>query len=93
MKIYYRRKDVVEAMCWTDTEANREAVAAWFDDHDTPFMTRGSVVLLPGLRRRSDGDEENLVAEGEWIVWRNGPFPDFVAMTHDEFTDVYEEIE
>jgi len=87
----YRSKHAVEAMRWTDTDANREAFAAWFEKHGTVFETRGAVVALPGLRRRADCDEENAVSEGEWIVWMDGDFPEFIAMTDKEFADTYEE--
>lgn len=88
----YRCKHAIEAMRWTDTDANREAFADWFDKHDVMFVTRGPLVVLPGLRRSADADEENLVAEGDWIVWHDGPFPDFVAMTDEAFTVAYEEV-
>ena len=88
----YRCKRAVEAMRWTDTDGNREAFADWFDKHDVMFVTRGPLVVLPGLRRGADGDEENVASEGEWIVWQEGPFPDFVVMTDAEFSDSYEEI-
>ena len=76
----YRCKHAVEAMRWTDTDANREAFTTWFDKHDALFATRGPVVVLP---------EEGTVAEGEWILYSDG---EFIAMENEMFTDTYEEI-
>ncbi len=79
MKIY-RCKHAVEAMRWTDTDANREAFAAWFEKHGAVFETRGPVVVLP---------EEGTVVEGEWILYSDG---EFIAMEDELFTGDYEEI-
>lgn len=76
----YRCKHAVEAMRWTDTEANREAFATWFDKHDTMFETRGPVVTLP---------EGGTVSEGEWILYSDG---EFITMEDELFTDDYEEV-
>ncbi len=76
----YRCKHAVEAMRWTDTDANREAFAAWFEKHDARFETRGSEVVLP---------EEGVVTEGGWIVLSDD---EFLVMDDEMFTDTYEEI-
>ena len=78
----YRCKHAVEAMCWTDTDENREAFATWFEKHDAVFETRGPIACLP------DGNHSH-VAPGEWIVWMDG---EFVAMEDELFTDAYEEV-
>lgn len=75
----YRCKHAIEAMRWTDTDANREAFAAWFERHDAMFTTRGPVVVLP-----EDGD----VPEGEWILYSHG---EFIAMDDEMFRDTYGE--
>jgi hypothetical protein len=76
----YRCKHAIEAMRWTDTDANREAFAAWFETHDARFETHGPEVVLP---------EEGVVAENEWIVFSDG---EFLVMDDEMFTDTYEEI-
>jgi hypothetical protein len=84
----YRCKHAVEAMRWTDTDADREAFAAWFEKHDALFETRGSIALLPDLQTGPDGDH-NHVMPGEWILYSDG---EFIAMADDLFTDDYEEV-
>jgi hypothetical protein len=76
----YRCKHAVEAMRWTDTDANREAFATWFDKHDAMFETRGPLVVLP---------EEGTASEGEWILYSDN---EFIAMEDESFRDDYEEI-
>lgn len=76
----YRCKHAVEAMRWTDTDANREAFATWFEKHDKVFETHGPVVVLP---------EEGTVSEGEWILYSDG---DFIAMEDELFTGDYDEV-
>jgi hypothetical protein len=76
----YRSKQVHEAMCWTDTAANREAFAAWFEKHGVLFETRGSVVLL---------DFDDVAVERTWIV---RSFGQFITMDDKSFADCYEEI-
>ena len=77
----YRCKHAIEAMRWTDTDANREAFTTWFDKHDAMFETRGSEVVLP--------DEGGEVSEGEWVLLSDD---DFLVMDDTMFTDTYEEI-
>ena len=77
----YRSKQVHEAMCWTDTAANREAFAAWFEKHGALFETRGSEVVLP--------DFDDVAVEQTWIVLS---FGQFITMDNKTFTDGYEEI-
>jgi hypothetical protein len=81
MKLY-RCKHTVEALCWTDTEENREAFATWFEKHDAMFETRGPEVVLPE-------PETGTVKEGEWILYSDG---EFIAMEDELFTDDYEEV-
>ena len=76
----YRCKHAVEAMRWTDTDADREAFAAWFDRHGAVFETRGPEVVLP---------EQGTVSIGEWILYSDD---EFLAMEHDLFTGDYEEV-
>jgi hypothetical protein len=80
MKLY-RCKHAVEALRWTDTDANREAFAAWFEKHDAMFETRGSAVILP--------DFDDVAVEGTWIVFSLGQF---IVMEDEAFADCYEEI-
>lgn len=75
----YRCKHAVEAMRWTDTDADREQFAAWFDCHDALFETRGPVVVLP---------EEGTVSVGEWILYSDD---EFIALDDEAFRDTYEE--
>ena len=76
----YRCKHAVEAMRWTDTDESREAFAAWFDNHDAPFETRGSEVVLP---------EGEVVTEGEWIIaLADGAF---LVMADEGFTALFKE--
>lgn len=77
----YRSKHPVEAMRWTDTDANREAFAAWFEKHDALFETRGSVVSLP--------DFDDVAVEGTWIVFS---LDQFIVMEDEAFADCYEEV-
>jgi hypothetical protein len=88
----YRCKQLVEAMRWTDTDENRELFASWFDEHDVMFETRGPVVVLPGLRRGVDADGENIAEEGEWIVWMDDDYPQFVVMSDAKFANTYEAV-
>lgn len=76
----YRCKHAVEALRWSDTDANREAFDAWFAKHDVLFETRGPVVILP---------EEGTVVEGDWVVLSDG---EFLVMDDEAFADTYEEI-
>ena len=83
----YRCKHAIEAMRWTDTDANREAFAAWFERHGAMFTTRGPVVVLPEGGHTADcsyGD----VPEGEWILYSHG---EFIAMEDEMFRDTYGE--
>ena len=84
----YRCKHAVEAMRWTDTDANREAFATWFEKHDTMFVTRGPIALLPNLITRGGCDTDR-VEPGEWIVFMDS---EFIAMEDEMFTDTYEEV-
>lgn len=84
----YRCKHAVEAMRWTDTDEDREKFAAWFEQHDALFETRGPIALLPDLITREDGDH-NRVVPGEWILWMDG---EFIAMEDELFVDQYEEV-
>jgi hypothetical protein len=77
----YRSKHGIEAMRWTDTEANREAFAAWFEKHDARFETRGSEVVLP--------DFDDVAVERTWIVFSLGQF---IVMDDEAFANCYEEI-
>ena len=79
MKLY-RCKHTVEAMRWTDTDANREAFAAWFEKHDAMFETRGPLVCMP---------EGGTVSEGEWILYSDNAF---IAMEDELFRDDYLEM-
>lgn len=83
----YRCKHAVEARQWTDTDEDREAFAAWFEEHDAVFETRGPFALLPDLQTRDDGDH-NCVEPGEWILYSDG---EFLAMEDAMFRDNYEE--
>jgi hypothetical protein len=79
----YRSKHLVEALRWTSTDENREQFSAWFDRHGALFETRGTEIVLPeqeaGLRA--------LITVGDWILCTNG---DFVAMSDQLFTDLYD---
>jgi hypothetical protein len=77
----YRSKLAIEAMRWTDTDANREVFAAWFEKHGALFETRGSEVVLP--------DFDDVAVEGTWIVFALGQF---IVMEDEAFADCYEEI-
>ena len=79
MTVLYRCKHFVEAKQWRDTDELREEFAAWFDDNDAVFETRGPVVALP-----EGGD----VKEGEWIVFSDN---EFIAMEDWAFRDTYED--
>lgn len=76
----YRCKHAVEAMRWTDTDANRDLFSTWFEKHDAMFVTRGSQVMLP---------KEGTASEGEWILYSDN---EFIAMADDQFWDTYEEV-
>jgi hypothetical protein len=82
----YRCKHTVEALRWTDTDADRTAFSDWFDGHGVLFETVGPIVLLPDISPRDEGDH-NRVEPGEWVVWMDG---EFVAMGDEEFADTYE---
>jgi len=87
----YRCKHAVEAMRWTDTDADREAFSEWFEKHDAVFETRGPIALLPTLQTRGSGDETcdtYDVKVGEWIVFSDN---EFIAMEDWQFHDMYEE--
>ena len=84
----YRCKHAVEAMCWTDTDDNREAFATWFEKHDAVFETRGPIALLPDLITRVGCDTDR-VEPGEWIIFSDG---EFIVMDGEMFADTYEEI-
>ena len=81
----YRCKHAVEAMRWTDTDANREAFATWFEMHDAMFVTRGSQLVLPDIELPL----EAAVSEGAWIIYSDG---EFIAMEDELFTGDYEEV-
>ncbi len=77
----YRCKHFVEAMRWRDTDELREMFANWFDDvSETPFETRGPIVVMP---------EVGEAIEGEWIVWSDG---EFLVMSDEMFRDFYEAV-
>ena len=80
----YRYRHAIEALRWTDTDANREAFATWFEKHDAVFETRGPEVVLP---------EGDVAAEGDWILFsdvtRRG---EFATMTDEEFRVSFAEI-
>ena len=81
MTARYRCKQTVEAMQWRDTDAMREAFAAWFDDNDVAFETRGPIVVLPD----AGGIIEAI--ESDWIVLSGGEF----SVVYDvNFRDEYE---
>ena len=84
----YRCKHAVEAMRWTDTDANREEFATWFEKHGAVFETHGPIALLPDLITRADFDT-NRVEPGEWIIFSDD---EFIAMEDELFRDDYEEI-
>lgn len=84
----YRCKRAVEALRWTDTDADREAFSEWFDQRGVLFETRGPIALLPNANR-DPGDEHNGVQPGEWVVWSDGVF---FALNDKQFTADYEEI-
>lgn len=73
----YKCKHEVQAARWVDTDANREALSDWFEEHGAIFGTCGSVVVLP---------EEGEVREGDWIVLSDGVF---FAMEDDAFQVTY----
>lgn len=78
----YRCKQAVEALRWTDTDANRETFAAWFEKHGFMFETRGAVVVSLWSGTASEGD---------WILY----FDDddhFVPMSDTKFREAYEEV-
>lgn len=85
----YRCKHAVEAMRWTDTDADREAFSAWFEKHGCVFETRGPIALLPeiGLDPTPESTA-NHVQPGEWILFSDG---EFIAMEDEMFWDTYEE--
>jgi hypothetical protein len=91
----YRCKHAVEAMRWTDTDADREAFSEWFEKHGVMFETRGPIALLPDLQTRRDPDDGSMsvdtydVKPGEWILFSDD---EFIVMEHDLFTSDYEEI-
>lgn len=76
----YRCRHGVEAMRWYDTNALREAFAAWFDRHEQMFSTKGPLVALP---------EGGFVKEGEWILWSDS---EMIAMNDDQFVAEYEPV-
>jgi len=76
----YRCKHAVEALRWADTDARREAFAAWFESHGALLETRGPVIVLP---------EAGEVSEGEWVFYSDG---EFLVMENDLFCGDYEEI-
>lgn len=79
----YRKKPVViEAIQWTDTDACRERMAAWFDTHHEMFITRGPQVVIETL------EGSMLASVGDWIIRGvNGEFypckPDVFEKTYD----------
>lgn len=83
----YRCKHAVEAMRWTDTDADREAFATWFEKHGFMFETRGPTALLPDLITRAGCDTDR-VEPGEWIVFSDG---EFIALEDEMFRADYEE--
>jgi len=78
----YREKRAVEALRWTDTDANRETFAAWFEKHDARFETRGPVVVLP---------LSGTVPEGHWILYV-AVSGEFITLSDVRFREAYEEI-
>lgn len=80
----YRCKHAVEAMRWTDTDADREAFSTWFESHGIMFETRGPVALMP-----DEYGERHDVQPGEWILFSDG---EFIAMEDELFWDTYEAI-
>lgn len=91
----YRCKHAIEAMRWTDTDADREAFSTWFEKHGAVFETRGPIALLPNLQTRSDPDDSSMsvdtydVKPGEWILLSDS---EFIAMEDDLFWDTYEAV-
>jgi len=83
----YRCKHAVEAMRWTDTDADREAFATWFEKHGVMFETRGPIALLPNLMTRDDCDTDR-IQPGEWVVFSDG---EFIALEDELFRADYEE--
>ena len=75
----YRCKHAVEALRWTDTEADREEFFVWFDAHGVMFETRGDEIVLP---------EQGTVAVGDWVLYSDG---EFLALDDEAFRDTYEE--
>jgi len=84
----YRCKHAAEAMRWTDTDACRAAMSAWFEMHNAVFETIGSVAYFPTAEMRPHG-EHNHVKPGEWIVFSDG---EFLGMEDWQFHDMYEEV-
>ena len=84
----YRCKHFAEAMLWTDTDACRAAMSAWFEAHNAVFETIGPVAYYPTANVLPHG-EHNAVKPGEWIVFSDG---EFLAMEDWQFHDMYEEI-
>lgn len=90
MKLY-RCKHAVEAMRWTDTDEDRESFAAWFDEHDALFETRGPEITLPLLTSAglatADPCAPHTASVGEWVVFSDG---EFIAMDDEMFSAEYE---
>lgn len=86
----YRRKHAVEALRWTGSDENREQFSVWFERHGAMFETRGAEIAMQdaGLHALSGGLRA-LIPVGDWILWAHG---DFVTMSDQLFTDIYEEM-
>lgn len=83
----YRCRTVIEALRWTDTDDNREQFAAWFERHDVMFETRGAEVVLPA----HEASLQALIPVGDWILY-DADDDAFVAISHESFTALYEEL-
>lgn len=81
--LFTRKPIAVEAMRWHDTDDDREAFAAWFDEHERSFETRGPIVML------DSGSWMSKVGPGDWIVWDDEQ-DEFLAYTDAAFRRTHE---
>jgi len=82
----FRKKPVViEAKQWTDTDECREEMAAWFEEHDMVFCTRGPQVEVETLEGTMSADV------GDWII--RGVKDEFYPCKPDIFAATYDPVE